>query len=126
MPEELVKQASSKLLVWLLGIVASLILTGLAGGFKFYTDWKADEAAEEAVDYQSRALMFDNPSQKEEIKDHVEEAMTGFEQQMKAAEDKSFQKEVLNELKRMSHIDTLNSDQMYQIKKELEQLKRNR
>ena len=69
MPEQLIKQASTKLLAWMLGIVASLMIAGLYGGFSFYSEWKADEAAEDVVKYQQEALMFDTPEQKEEIKE---------------------------------------------------------
>jgi len=122
MDDKEINQKASQFVKWALGIIGSLIVAALYGGFKFYTEWVADEAAEEQVDYQSKALMFDSPSQKEEHKDHVDEAMTGFEQQKKVMEDKAFQERVLNQLKMMSHIDTLNADQMFQIKEKLEKL----
>ena len=125
MADELIKQASTKLLSWLLGIVAGLMLTGLAGGFKFYSDWKADEAAEDEAKYQQEAIMFDSPEQKEQIKDHVVEAPSALEQHLKTERDRDFQKEVLKQLQHLSHIDTLNADQMFQIKNELRQLKKN-
>lgn len=123
MAEDLIKQASTKILSWMLGIVASGILglIGLVG--TFYVDWKTDEAVEDEAKYQEKALMFDHPSQKENVIDHVEEAMTGYEQQVKALQDEAFKKEVLKQLKDMAHIDTLNADQMFQIKEELEKIK---
>ena len=120
MADDLIKQASSKLLTWLLGIVATMMVAALWGGFTFYSEWKADEAAEEAVGNMEReALMFDNSEQKEETKDHLKEAVPALEQRLKVERDKDFQKEVLRELKQMQKIDTLNADQMYQIKEEL-------
>jgi len=120
MADDIIKQASSKLLSWLLGIVATMMVAALWGGFTFYSEWKADEAAEEAVGNMEReALMFDNSEQKEETKDHLKEAIPALEQRLKVERDKDFQKQVLNELKQMRKIDTLNADQMYQIKEEL-------
>ena len=123
MSEDIIKQASSKLLAWLLGIVATMMVAALWGGFTFYSEWKADEAAEEAVGNMEReALMFDNSEQKEETKDHLKEAVPALEQRLKVERDKDFQKQVLNELKQMRKIDTLNADQMYQIKEEIERI----
>ena len=120
MADDIIKQASSKLLSWLLGIIATMMVAALWGGFTFYSEWKADEAAEEAVGNMEReALMFDNSEQKEETKDHLKEAIPALEQRLKVERDKDFQKQVLNELKQMRKIDTLNADQMYQIKEEL-------
>jgi len=120
MADDIIKQASSKLLSWLLGIVATMMVAALWGGFTFYSEWKADEAAEEAVGNMEReALMFDDSEQKEELKDHLKEAVPALEQRLKVERDKDFQKEVLRELKQMRKIDTLNADQMYQIKEEL-------
>lgn len=119
MPDELVKQASTKLLTWLLGIVATLMVSGLVGGFKFYSDWKADEAAEDEVKYQQEAIMFDSPEQKEEIKDHVIEAPSALEQYLKIERDKDFQKRVLKRMDYNDSIQLLNADQMYQIKEQL-------
>jgi hypothetical protein len=120
MADDIIKQASSKLLGWLLGIVATMMVAALWGGFTFYSEWKADEAAEEALGgFEKKSLMFDTSEQKEELKDHLKEAVPALEQRLKIERDKDFQKEVLNELKQMREIDTLNADQMYQIKEEL-------
>jgi hypothetical protein len=122
MAENIFTQASKNLLGWLLGIVASMMVAGLWGGFKFYSEWKADEAAEEVEYYQDKAIMFDSPEQKEEIKDHVIEALPALEQQLKVERDKDFQQRVLSELKQMRRIDTLNADQMFQIKERLNKI----
>ncbi len=124
MADDIIKRASSKLLGWLLGIVATMMVAALWGGFTFYSEWKADEAAEEAVgNLEREALMFDDAEQKEDFKDHLEEAIPALEQRLKVERDKDFQKEVLGELKQMRKIDTLNADQMFQIKEELKLIK---
>jgi type IV secretory pathway VirB9-like protein len=103
------------------------MLLGVGGLiFNFYSEWKADEAAEEIEYHQDKAIMFDSPEQKEEHKDHIKEAPSALEQHLKAERDKDFQKEVLKQLQHLSHIDTLNADQMFQIKDELRQLKNQR
>ena len=114
---------SQNLLKWLLGVIAGLMVAGLMGGFKFYTDWKADEAAEDAEKEVLRTIMFDNPAQKEDHKDHVEEAPSPLEQRLKMERDADFQREILKEIREMKKLDTLNADQMYQIKEELKQIK---
>lgn len=120
MAEDLLKQASSKLLSWLLGIV-SVLLLGVAGiVLNFYVEWKADEAAEDEVKYQEKALMFDTPEQKQETNSHVREALTPLEQRLKSERDNDFQQTVLKQLKHLAKIDTLNADQIYQIKQQLE------
>lgn len=122
MGDNIFAQASKNLLGWLLGIVATMMVAGLWGGFKFYSEWKADEAAEEIEYHQDKAIMFDSPEQKEEHKDHVSEALPALEQQLKVERDKDFQQKVLNELQQMRKIDTLNADQMYQIKQRLDKI----
>ena len=100
-------------------IIAGLLVASMYGGFSFYTEWKADEAAEDVVKENEKSLMFDTVEQKQDIKYHTEEAVPILEQHLKVERDIDFQKEVLRELKQMRKIDTLNADQMYQIKEEL-------
>ena len=110
---------SRNILKWIMGVIAGLLVAALYGGFSFYTEWKADEAAEDALKTVDKAVMFDSPAQKEEFKDHVEEAPSALEQRLKMKSDEDFQKQVLQELREMRHMDTLNADQIYQIKEEL-------
>lgn len=116
MADDIFKNASSKLLAWLLGIIATLMVTALYGGFKFYSDWKADEAYEEM---EQKSLMFESPKELEQHRSHVKEALPPLEQKLKYERDKDFQKEVLEQLKTLAKIDTLNADQIYQIKQQL-------
>jgi uncharacterized membrane protein YraQ (UPF0718 family) len=122
MAEDLIKQASTKLLSWILGIVAGLMVAALFGGFTFYSEWKADEAAEEEVKYQEKVLMFDTPVQAQETKTHIKEALTPLEQRLKVERDNDFQKEVLKQLKQFAKTDTLNADQIYQMKIQMEDM----
>ena len=126
MPEQIIKQLSTKILAWLLGLVA-LGLLGVGGLiFTFYTDWLADEKAEEIEYHQDKAIMFDSPEQKEEHKDYINEAPSALEQYLKVERDKDFQNAVL---KRLSHIDStnyLNAVQNDVIKKELIDIKNQR
>lgn len=118
MPEDLVKQASTKVLSWTLRVIATGLVAVVGIVFNFYIEWKQDEATEDA---EKKILMFDSPEQKEEHKDHVKEAPSALEQKLKIERDADFQKEVLMQLKQMQRMDTLNADQIYQIKQTLEQ-----
>lgn len=122
MPEEIIKKASTKLLAWLLGIVALGIVFVASLIFTFYTDWLADEKAEEIEHYQEKAVMFDNPEQKEEIKDHVKESPSALEQRLKVERDIDFQKAILSRLKHIDSINQLNAVQNDVIKKEIKLL----
>ena len=53
-------------------------------------------------------------------------AYLDVEQRLKLERDIDFQEKILNQLKQMQKIDTLNADQVYQIKEELKQLKNQR
>lgn len=109
---------------WVLGIIAACLIGLIGGGLKWYITWSNDEAAEDAEKQVYQTLMFDDPNQKEEIKDHVKEAIPALEQRLKLERDKQFQEQVLQELKQMRKMDTLNADQIYQIKEEIKQIEK--
>ena len=110
---------SRNFIKWALGVIGVLMVAAITGGFKFYMEWSTDEAAEDAVKEAEKSLMFDSTTQKEEIKDHVIESPSALEQQVKIIRDADFQKQVLKELREMRKMDTLNADQIYQIKQQL-------
>ena len=82
-------------------------------------DWTTDEALEEQQANQERILMFDDMNQKQEHKNHVDNAATPFQQQVQRMEDKAFREKMLKALEGSAKIDTLNADQMYQIKEDI-------
>ena len=125
MSEDILKSISTKFLGWILGIIAGMMVAGLYGGFKFYSDWVADEKAEEVEYHQDKAIMFDNPEQKQATKTHLRDAVTPLEQRLKVERDIDFQKKVLKKLEHLAKIDTLNADQIYQIKEEVKLIKQN-
>ena len=100
-------------------ILIALSIAILTGGFKFYNDWTTDEALEEA---QMQATSFDDEGQKVKTLEHVENIPT-VDMKVKMERDVDFQKQVLEELKQMRKIDTLNADQVYQIKEEIKKIK---
>ena len=121
MQEQIIKQLSTKILAWLLGIVAASLL-GVGGiVFNFYSEWKADEAAEEIEYHQDKAIMFDSPEQKEEHKDYINEAPSALEQYLKVERDKDFQELVAKWMKHSDSMRLLDADQIYQIKERLEE-----
>lgn len=104
-----------------IGIVIALI-TGIIGllfhGQKKQQDfreaWEIDEATEE--------LQMFTPQEKIETLHHIKVAPTGAD----FKESEMIQQQILRELKEMRKIDTLNADQMFQIKKELRDIKAHR
>lgn len=113
---------SRNLLKWLVGIIAGLMVTGLYGGFKFYTEWKADEAAEDKEKEIMETRMFDDPNQKEEHKDHVKEAPSALEQRLKMQRDADFQKHLEEHMKVQDCLLTRLNDQYYQLKQEVKRV----
>lgn len=104
-------------------IVIGLIMALLSTGVKFAYDtakeqkefreaWELDEATEEAQ-------MFEDANEKAKVMHHLEVAPSEGEftrMQMN-------QERIIETLENMQKIDTLNADQMYQIKEELKTLK---
>ena len=113
---------SRNLLKWLVGIIAGLMVTGLYGGFKFYTEWKADEAAEDKEKEIMETRMFDDPNQKEEHKDHVKEAPSALEQRLKMQRDADFQKHLEEHMKAQDCLLIRLNDQYYQLKQEVKRV----
>ena len=110
---------SKNFVKWFLGVIAGLLVAAMYGGFKFYTEWKADEAVEEAIGKADKSLMFDSPEQKEEHKDHVKEAVPTVDLKVKMKLDEQFQKDVLDYMKKQDCLMVRMNDQVYQIKQEI-------
>jgi len=125
MADTIYETISRNLLKWLMGVMAGLMVAALYGGFTFYTEWKADEAAEDAVKQNEKVLMFDTPEQKEDIKDHVEEAVPAMEQHLKVARDMDFQTDVQEALKKQDCLLIRLNDQYYQMNQRLNQQNNN-
>ena len=111
---------STKVLTWILGILAALVATGVAAVFNFYIEWSNDEAAEDVEKVNEKALMFDTPEQKEEHKDYIKEAIPVLDQKMKNETDKIFQKQMLETAKRQDCLLIRLNDQYYQLKQDFE------
>ena len=122
MEEELTKKLSIKLILWLLGIIAALLVGAVGGGFKFYTDWKADEAVEDAQKEMDKPLMFKDPAERESVLDHVEEAPPALEQKLKIERDIDFQKAVLKKLDESDSLNKRLNDQYYQLNKKIDHI----
>ena len=122
MEEELSKKLSVKLILWLLGIIAALLVGAVGGGFKFYTDWTADEAVEDAQKEMDKSLMFKDPAERESVIDHVEETPPALEQKLKIERDIDFQKAVLKKLDESDSLNKRLNDQYYQLNKKIDHI----
>ncbi len=89
-----------------LSIIAALIGWALIEVIEFKYAWEKDEAEEE--------LQMLTPQEKVETLHHLEVAPTEGE----FVEQKMINQQILKELKEMRRFDTLNADQIYQIKEE--------
>lgn len=111
---------SKNFLKWIMGIIAGLLVAALYGGFSFYTEWKTDEATEDASKENNRVLMFDTPEQKEDHKNHVEDAVPVLEQHLKVQRDLDFQKEVIESIKKQDCLLIRLNDQYYQMNQKID------
>lgn len=113
---------STKILMWLLGIIGALLLTATSATLKFYYDWATDEAAEDAAKDSEKAVMFDNPEQKVEIIKHPREVPSALEQRLKIDHDLKFQETLLKELREMDSLRKLDADQIFQTKEQIRKI----
>ena len=110
---------STKILMWLLGIIAALLIAGVGATINFWLEWKEDEAIEEQ---QAKAVMFDDAGQKQTTLNHVEQSLSPEDQKIKVLRDSDFQERILKEIRHIDSINKLNADQMYQIKEEIKNI----
>ena len=122
MEEELTKKLSLKLILWMLGVIAVLLAGGAGGIFKFYTDWKADEAVEDAQKEMDKPLMFKDARERESVIDHVEEAPPALEQKLKIERDIDFQKAVLKKLDESDSLNKRLNDQYFQLNQKIDHI----
>lgn len=80
---------------------------------KFYEEWKADEETEE--------LQMLTPHEKVKVLHHLDTAPSESE----ITEIRIDQKYIKEQTKRNAKMDTLNADQLYQIKEELKKIRNN-
>jgi len=111
---------SQNLLKWLMGVVATLMVAGLMGGFKFYTDWRTDEAAEDKEKEIIEARMFDTPAQKENHKIHVDQAPDAIQLYKQRVKDSLFKEHVEEHLKKQDCLLIRLNDQYYQLNNKIE------
>ena len=104
---------------WALGIIAACLIALIGGGVTWFITWSNDEAAEDAEKRYEKTLMFDDPNQKEEHKDHVKEAIPPLEQRLKIERDIEFQQDIKEAIKRQDCLMIRLNDQYYQLKEEL-------
>lgn len=95
-------------LVALLSGIIGLLFHNAKKQQDFREAWEIDEATEEAQ-------MFDDANEKAKVILHVEEAPTGAD----FKEMQMTQRMMLEKINDLAKIDTLNADQLYQIKEEL-------
>jgi hypothetical protein len=115
-------ESASKILMWLLGVIGSLLIAAILGGLKFYTEWSADEATE---DQEKATLMFDSANQKVKVIEHPDKVPSAWEQRLKIERDADFQKFVIKEIKEIKEMTQRTGVQAYQANRKTDTLNRN-